>query len=266
MYTAKDHTFVVCAYKENPFLEQTIQSLIQQTVLGSIFLSTSTPNRHIQSIADAYNLPVVVNPHPHLAGDDWNYGYNQATTALVTLAHQDDLYEPIYLREILNTINQYPQDDVSIAFTDYYEIRNESRIASNALLNIKRVMNAPLRVPVLNNSIFIKKRILAFGDSICCPAVTFVKKNLGLNIFDTSYVNSCDYKTLVDLACRPGRFIYDSKQLVGHRIYGDSATSRNLANNIRKKEDAAILESLWPKPIARAINAVYATSEKSNKL
>ena len=24
MYTGKDHTFVICAYKENPYLEETI--------------------------------------------------------------------------------------------------------------------------------------------------------------------------------------------------------------------------------------------------
>ena len=27
MYTSKDHTFVICAYKENPYLERTIRSI-----------------------------------------------------------------------------------------------------------------------------------------------------------------------------------------------------------------------------------------------
>ena len=94
MYTTNDHTFVVCAYKENPFLENTIQSLRNQSALGRILISTSTPNDHIRGIASRYDIPLVINPNPHLAGDDWNYGYNQADTPLVTLAHQDDWYEP----------------------------------------------------------------------------------------------------------------------------------------------------------------------------
>lgn len=266
MYTTNDHTFVVCAYKENPFLENTIQSLRNQSALGRILISTSTPNDHIRGIASRYDIPLVINPNPHLAGDDWNYGYNQADTPLVTLAHQDDWYDPSFLAKTLEAINRYPGEEVSIAFTDYYEIREGRRVERNALLFVKRAMNTPLKSRAFNGSVLLKKRILAFGDSICCPAVTFVKEHLGESIFDTKYVNSCDYKTLVDLACARGRFVYIPKRLVGHRIYAESATTLNLADNIRKKEDAEILEALWPRPIAHAINSIYALSEKSNEL
>lgn len=50
MYTSEDHTFVVCAYKENPYLPETIQSLNEQTVTGRIVLSTSTPNDYLRYI------------------------------------------------------------------------------------------------------------------------------------------------------------------------------------------------------------------------
>lgn len=266
MFNAKDHTFVVCAYKENPFLEDTVCALTKQSVLGDILISTSTPNDHIQSVADKFDVPVVVNPNPHLAGDDWNYGYDRAQTPLVTMAHQDDIYEPKYLETILEAANGYDPENLSILFTDYYEMREGKNVDKNVLLNIKRVMNAPLKSKKFNSSIFVKKRILAFGDSICCPAVTFNKGFLGNSIFDTTYKNSCDYKTLVDLACKPGNFVYIPEILVGHRIYAESATSLNLAENIRKKEDAEILETLWPRPIARLVNSVYALSEKSNEL
>lgn len=266
MFTESNHTFVVCAYKENPFLESTVKALIGQTVLGKIIISTSTPNDHIRSVAEKFDIPIVVNPHPHLAGDDWNYGYDQVETALVTMAHQDDIYEPTYLETILKAANEYSSGELSIVFTDYYEMREGENVGKNTLLGIKRIMNAPLKSKKFNGSVFVKKRILAFGDSICCPAVTFNKSFLGESIFDTTYKNSCDYKTLVDLACRPGRFIYIPELLVGHRIYAESATSLNLAENIRKKEDAEIFETLWPKPVAHLVNTVYALSEKSNEL
>ena len=63
-----------------------------------------------------------------------------------------------------------------------------------------------------------------------------------------------------------GRFVYISKPLVGHRIYAESATSLNLGEDIRKGEDLEILSTLWPKPIAKLVNGVYALSEKSNAL
>lgn len=266
MFSADDHAFVVCAYKENPFLEDTVISLLDQTVLGKVIISTSTPNALIKSIGAKYGVPIVINPYPHLAGDDWNYGYDAVDVALVTLAHQDDYYERTYLEEILKAANQYNPEELSLLFTDYYEVREGESIANNKLLAIKRVMNAPFKHKITNGSKFTKKRILGFGDSICCPSVTYAKCNLGLSIFDTTYKNSCDYKTFVDLASKKGRFIYIPKKLMGHRIYEESATSLNLAEDIRKREDEEILSSLWPKPIAHLINKVYAQSEKSNEL
>lgn len=266
MFEARDHTFAICAYKENPFLEDTVLSILAQNSLGKVLISTSTPNEHIMDIGKKHDIPVVVNPHPHLAGDDWNYAYNSTETALVTLAHQDDIYEKDYLSSILNVANSYPLDQLSILFTDYYEIRDEKNVSTNKLLFIKSCMNAPFKSRMLNGSIPVKKRILGFGDALCCPSVCYVKANLGASIFDTTYKNSCDYKTFVDLARKPGRFVYVPKKLLGHRIYAESATTLNLAENIRKREDEEILASLWPKPVAKAINKCYATSEKSNQL
>lgn len=266
MFTTQDHTFVVCAYKENPYIGSTIESLQHQSVTSHIILSTSTPSAYLEDVCCRYGIEMVINPKPHLAGDDWNYGYDAASTALVTMAHQDDYYEPRFLEKTLAALNRYEAGEVLIAFSDYYELREDRNVTSNTLLRIKRAMNAPFSVGALNGSRFIKRRILAFGDPICCPAVTLVKENLGPTPFDTTYKNSCDYKTWVDFANMKGRFVYIPEQLMGHRIYAESATSLNLGANIRKGEDQEILASLWPAPIARFVNNAYALSEKSNEL
>lgn len=264
MYTASDHTFVICAYKENPFLGETIESLLNQTVECGMLLSTSTPNEYLKKQCDRFDIPMIVNPRPHLAGDDWNYGYNSVSTKLVTMVHQDDIYEPLFLEEVLSALNERGDGSELISFTDYYEIRDLRRVSSSVMLNIKRIMNAPFRSSKLNARPWVKKRVLSFGDSICCPAVTLVKSNIGESPFDTKYINSCDYKTWVDLACIPGGFIYIPKRLVGHRIYPESATSKNLGENIRKGEDLEILSTLLPRPIAALVNRLYAQSEKNN--
>lgn len=264
MYSGKNHTFVVCAYKENPYLEKTIKSLENQTVKSKIILSTSTPNEHIKTICKKHNIDWYVNPKPHLAGDDWNYGYEKAETELVTVAHQDDIYEPNFLEETLKAINSIKEDNVTIAFTDYYELKLGKKVYTNTLLKIKRIMNFPLKSKFLAKRRFIRRMTLSVGCAICCPAVTYVKKNAGHNVFDTKYKNSCDYKTWVNLANKKGTFVYIPKKLLAHRIYAESATTLNLSENIRQKEDFEIMCEFWPKPIARFINKIYAKSEDSN--
>jgi len=268
MYAASDHTFVICAYKENPYIEDTIRSLEGQSVLGNIVLSTSTPNAYLKQICGRHGIKMIVNPHPHLAGDDWNFGYDYAETPLVTLAHQDDYYEPNYLEQILSVLNNYgsKRQEVSLLFSDYYEIRNGRREQENRLLRIKRAMNGILKYKAFNKSTFVKKRVLSLGCSICCPSVTLVKQIAGKSIFDTQLKNSCDYLTWVNLAFKPGSFVYVPEKLLGHRIYEESATSKNLNEDIRRGEDEQILSMLWPKGVARLINSVYSKSEKSNQL
>ena len=268
MYSKSDHTFVICGYKENPYIEETIRSIQDQTVLGNVLLSTSTPNSYLKHLCDQYGLQMAVNPQPSSLGGDWNFGYDSAETPLVTLAHQDDRYEANYLERMLSTVNDYHmrQQQVSLLFSDYYEIRNDHVIAANRILKVKRAMNAILKHPMFNKSVFVKKRVLSLGCSICCPSVTFVKPMLGTSIFDTKLKNSCDYLAWVTYASKPGSFVYLPEKLLGHRIYEESATTANLSDNIRRGEDERILSMLWPTSIARMINSVYVKSEKSNQL
>ena len=61
MFTNKDHTFVICAYKESPFLEECINSLLNQTIKSNIIIETSTPNNYIDTYADRYGIKVFIN-------------------------------------------------------------------------------------------------------------------------------------------------------------------------------------------------------------
>ena len=53
------HTYVVCAYKESPYLEKCIESLKKQTVESRILVATSTPNELISGICEKYDLPCI---------------------------------------------------------------------------------------------------------------------------------------------------------------------------------------------------------------
>ena len=264
MYTASDLTFVVCAYGDNQNLPKTIESLKKQTISTSIILSTSTPSEYLDSIAKQFDIETVVNPERKGPGCDWNYGSSKAKTKLVTIAHQDDLYEPEYAEEIIKAANG--SENPVILFTDYFELRNDTKVCDNKILSVKRKMNSVFLNKKKRQSRFWKRRVLSIGCPICCPSVTYNKEVCGDNPFNTTYINSCDYQTFVNLIDKNGDFVYIPKLLVGHRISEDSATTRNLANNIRQKEDVEIFGEFWPKPIANLIYKVYSSSEKSNDM
>ena len=140
---APDHTFVICAYKDSEYLEPLIESLLAQTVSSKILVSTSTPVESIYNTAKKYDLPVHVNPVSGGGiGSDWNFAYSLADTDFVTLAHQDDFYEPEYTEKMTAALAK--AKNPIIAYTNYYEIRPEGIVINNRLLRIKRMMNRPI--------------------------------------------------------------------------------------------------------------------------
>ena len=133
------HTFVICAYKESAFLEECVKSLVGQTVKTNIVIATSTPNATIDAIASKYGIDVCVNTGEAGITGDWNFGVSLAKTPYVTIAHQDDIYEPTYAESIIKKATKYKKP--LIAFSDYYEIKNGERIDNSGVIKIKRLMN-----------------------------------------------------------------------------------------------------------------------------
>jgi len=257
------HTFVICAYKETAFLKDCIESIRNQSVQSPIICATSTPNELVSSICAQYGIPLRVNPVQAGTASDWNFAYEQADTPLVTLAHQDDIYEPDFLKLTLEYLSRAKKP--LIAFTKYYEIRDGVQTLSNRLLRIKRIMCLPWRVRAFWASRFIGRRIFMFGNPIMCPTVTIVKENLeGITVFRKGYKGTTDYLAWVEVRDLPGEFVYCPTLLLGHRIHIESETSNSIADNTRSKEDLEILSMLSPKPIAKLIHSFYVKSQSSN--
>jgi len=263
-YKASDYTFVICAYKESPYLEECIRSLRSQLLSVKIILATSTPNEHIETLVQKYKLEYYVNEGKSGIAEDWNFGYCMAKGKVITIAHQDDIYEPAFAKKTLEAINMHKHP--LIAFTDYGEIRNGSRVTNNRLLNIKRIMLFPMRIRKLQEIRFIRRRILSFGSPICCPSVTFVKENLPETIFTSGYRSDVDWQAWERLSGYKGAFVYCKDILMFHRIHEDSETTAIIADNDRTKEDYDMLCRFWPKWIAGIIEYFYRKGEKSNEI
>jgi len=256
------HTFAICAYKESPFLEECVQSVINQEVKTNVLIATSTPNEYISKIAEKYHVPLHINTGEKGITQDWNFAYKMAETDLVTIAHQDDVYLPHYTKDIYDLILKAAKP--LIAFTDYGELRNGEAVLDNSLLKIKRILLFPMRL--FKSSKFVRRRCLSLGNCICCPAVTFVKANLPEVVFQHHFRSNEDWEAWEMISRMEGSFLYSKKVGMYHRIHEGSETSAIIGDNARTIEDYEMFLKFWPQPIAKLIAKVYAKSEDSNQV
>ena len=153
-----------------------------------------------------------------------------------------------------------------ICFSDYYEIRGGERIHNNRLLQIKRLMLLPMRLPGAERSRWIRRRILSFGSPICCPSVTFAKENLPYVIFRNGYRACEDWEAWETLSKRQGEFLYCRKPLMGHRIHAESETSASIGDNKRTQEEFEMFCKFWPVSVARVLSRHYARAQDFNQV
>lgn len=257
------HTFVVLAYKESDKLEECIKSVLNQKYKSEVVIATSTPNKFISDIAKKYNLKIIKNPNPGKGiGADFDFASNCVNSKLVTIAHQDDIYDFDYSDQVVKYYNKYK--DSTIIFTDYYEIKGNDKVFSNKNLKIKRLLLFPLKFHKISSFRFIKRCCGRLGCAICCPAVTFVQGNVPKSKFDSNFKCDVDWYAWEKLSNYKGRFIFINKKLMGHRISEESTTTKIINEGIRTKEDFEMFKKFWPLSVAKFINKFYIKSEKNN--
>ena len=261
---AHKHTFVICAYRESPYLEECIQSLQAQTVQSAVVMVTSTPNDLISSLAERYAIPLYVNPGPGGITQDWNFGCTRVETPYFTIAHQDDVYLPAYAERMLAAMEG--ADRPLLYFTDYGELRNGETVLDNELLRVKRKLLFPLKNGRFQHSHWVRRRILSLGSPICCPSVSYARENLPEVLFRNHFRSCEDWEAWEALSRLKGSFYYDAQVLMYHRIHAGSETSAIIGDNARTGEEYEMFCKFWPRPIARLIARVYARGQKSNSL
>lgn len=262
----EEHTFVIPAYKQSPYLEQCIQSLLNQTVKSKIVITTSTPATFIQNIALKYNIEYWVNTDSQKGiAADWNFALSKAGTTFVTIAHQDDVYRPLFVEETLKQVNNIA-NKVLIAFTNYTDLVNGK--ARN--ISVNSIVKSSLLLPFAFNraisNTLVKKMMLLLGDPICCPAVTLNMAELGNFIFPANYQCALDWYAWYQLARQPGAFVFINKKLLQHRIHVDSETTNQIQKGIRQQEELRLFELMWGKGLAGIIAKIYALGYKDNRI
>ena len=248
------HTFVILAYLENDNLLECVKSVLNQTVKSNVIIATSTKNDYIIDLASEYGLGVMVNDNPSNKGSDYNYALNAFDTEIVTIAHQDDIYDRNYVKEIMNCYDK--NKDASIIITDSYEVLGDKRLKRSKSLLKKHFLIKPLKYKKFQNKKHFKLRSLKYNQSFCTSTVTYVKKNIKHDFFPINLTYNNDWQAFIELAKTDSKFVLIDKKLVGHRI------NLNEVNEDKIKEDILIYKNLWPNFI---IDYLYKKKERKNE-
>ena len=253
------HTFVICAYGNSSYLEECMLSLVNQHNQSSIILYTSTPSLQIEELCKKYNIAYYHGSGGSI-GKDWNNALSCVKTRYATIAHQDDYYEPQYSELIIKKFQSNP--DALIAYSDYFEEKNGKKIERTLNLKIKRLMLRTINL--FPKSKLWRTRVLAFGNAICCPSVSYDLSVLNGFKFDEKLKGNLDWIAWYQIGKMKGSFVYVDKPLMCHRIHEESETSKTISNNTRSQEDLETLEIFWPKWFAKILMKQYVKSQKTN--
>lgn len=254
------HSFVVPAYGRSPHLRACLDSLRAQTRPSRLHIASSTPYDGLAELAREYGAALAVHGPNGGIGRDWNQALAQADTPWVTVAHQDDIYLPEFTRRTLDAAQARP--DAALLFTGYAELLGDSGATRDgtAMLRIKRLL---LELAFLGRDAIAapgaKLRALRFGCPIPCPSVTLARGAAAPRFREDLRVN-LDWDAWVRRAREPGAFVYIREQLMLHRIHPGSETSAGVREGVRAAEDQMMFDSLWPRPIARALARAYRLS------
>jgi hypothetical protein len=253
-----DYAAVVLAYGDSPFLPMCLASWAGQTRKVRVLIATSTPSAFIDGVANEFGLPVVVNPVGGGIAQDWNFGLHASGARYVTLAHQDDVYDPRFVQETLEAFAAEPA--AALCFTGYQEIDDVGAIKGSKISRIKGLIERTVLGRRTRARGARLRTYLSFGNPLPCSSVTFDMAKLGRFAFSTELKSNLDWDAWLSL-CREGAvFARAPDKLVGRRHNELTETSRLIKSGRRQEEDLLMFRRLWPRPLSDVIAYVYRTS------
>lgn len=248
--------FVVPAYGESPFLKECLTSLCKQSIDCDIAVSTSTPNELIFRVAKQHAVPVIQHNTGGAIGLDWNFALHSQGHGCIVLAHQDDIYHPMFAESCIDFYTRNP--DVAIAFTDSSEIIDQTIVNYNKRELVKWLLrNMAFMGGNVVSSRFQYRRLLGFGCSIPCPSVSFNLKLIPDFQFSDNYTANLDWDAWTRITEEGHKIGYIKGRYVLHRIHAGAETQKRLKDNRRALEDLDLFCRYWPKPVASILSRLY---------
>ena len=153
-------------------------------------------------------------------------------------------------------------ENINLVFTDYNENDAKNQIRSRNL-NLK-IKTLGLKVMSFFQNKTYQRRIYAFGNFICCPAVSYNLERLYDFQFDETLKMVLDWDAWERIMKRPGKVEFVPHMLMYHRIHEDSETTANTIDQNRENEELMMFRRYWPRLIADLLMKFYVKNQKGN--
>lgn len=262
----KSVDLVVVAHGDSPHLRTCVASLLSQKAGRPVSLSvaTSASNSSIQAVCELYGLPLHVNQAAAGGiGPDWSFAFHCGRSDLLTLCHQDDVYEPDYVEQMAALFERW--EELRFACSDHVELVDGRVRAPSATLLVKRaLMRYAFGSSTVVDCRARRRRLLAWGNPVSCPSVMFNRAAMPDFRFSDRLRSNLDWDAWDRLCSMGGCMGYVRSRLVAHRIHADSATTALIRGHVRVREDLEMMKRFWPAPVAQVLARAYRLSYRSN--
>lgn len=258
-----DHSFMLLAYRDSPFLEGCLRTLRAQTLPSRIVVATSTPSPFIERAVRAAGAEIRVNPQRQGIGADWNFALDAAPTRYVTLAHQDDVYDPAFTARTRAAFSGNP--DGALCFTGYREIADDGTPRRSKVSVVKGLIGAATIGRRARVDGWRRRLFLSFGNPLPCSSVTFDMAGLGGFRFSADYASNLDWDAWWRLHGEGRVFLHCPEPLVGRRHNPLTETAQLIRNGTRRQEDLSMFRRIWPAGLGSLIAALYRTGYYSGR-
>lgn len=227
-----------------PFLERTIQSLLSQTVRPDEIVciddaSTDDSASVVARIGDP-SLELLRNPTRVGLSANWNRALQLAANFdYVTIAHQDDIYEPDYLRDVTAALESHPSS--FIAHTKASVIDETDQKLDLAATRYKDKFWP--KNDFVERTVEDELALLIRGDYIFCPSVTFRVSTLpAIGLFDEQYEFVPDWDFWLRGLMAGHTIVGVNRHLIRYRSHSRSATALAEKTLRRYLEEIAIVD------------------------
>ncbi len=250
-----DHCFMVVAFGDSPFLGSCLASLRAQSRPSKVVVTTSIPSPFVEAVSAAFDAPLVVNPRQVSIAEDWNFALGAATSRFVTLAHQDDIYFPLFAERSLDALAALPNS--VFCFTGYEEITDEGAPRNSKISVVKHILDRAILGDRHQVGGARLRAFLSLGNPLACSSVTFDRERIGAFSFSNEYRSNLDWDAWLRLLEAGGVFARLPQKLIGRRHNGLTTTSRLIREGVRQHEDLQLFRRLWPSPVGEIIAQTY---------
>jgi len=256
-------TVVVPAYRRPEFLSEALASAVKQTFADfELIVTDDGDSPEIAKLTASFADPRIryrSNPRPLGIAMNHYIAFLEARGSLIASLHDDDLWEPDFLAELVPPLTS--DASISVAFCDHHIIDAEGR---------------PLTEWTNQNSRIYRRHLLAPGRHQPFLEMAVVHESIPMAmgaVFRRSILDGADYPAriggsydlwLAYLAARNGQAAYYVPQrLTRYRVHTGSGTARSGARNlhhaiyVRTQLLHAPALAPWRKSISNSLGVFY---------